>query len=162
MLDIAALPEPIPGALYLAEPQPGEPYRVLLTASGFATNVKLLGRVDTDPRTGQVSMVFEHLPQSPLQEFDLHVFGSERGLLATPSHCGTYAVESEFVPWNTALLTRTTQSLITIDSGPNGTPCPDGARPFGPSLDAGVADNTAGRPLAVQPRCSSAATANRT
>ena len=44
-----ALPAPLPGALYLAEPKPGEPYRVLLAASGFATNVKLLGTVQTDP-----------------------------------------------------------------------------------------------------------------
>ena len=145
MLDIAALPEPIPGALFLAEPKPGEPYRVLLTASGFATNVKLLGRVDTDPATGQISMVFPSLPQSPLQEFDLHLFGSERGLLATPSHCGTYFVESEFVPWNTALATRTTRSSITIDAGPNGTPCPSGARNFRPDLDAGVAEKAAGK-----------------
>jgi hypothetical protein len=144
MLDIAALPAPIPGALYLAEPKPGEPYRVLLTASGFATHVKLLGRTETDPVTGQVSVTFPHLPQAPLQEFDLHVFGSERGLLATPSHCGTYTVESEFVPWNTELQTRLATNLITIEEGPGGSPCPSGARPLSPTLEAGVADPTAG------------------
>ncbi len=143
-LDVAALPAPLTGALYLAEPKPGEPYRVLLAASGFATNVKLLGTVETDPGTGQVSVVFNDLPQSPLQEFGLHVFGSERGLLATPSHCGTYQVESEFVPWNTALAIRHTTSLITIDEGPGGTPCPIGPRPLGPTLETGVADPTAG------------------
>jgi len=144
MLDIAALPAAIPGALYLAEPKPGEPYRVLLTASGFATNVKLLGRTNTDPRTGQVTVEFADLPQSPLQEFNLHIFGSERGLFATPSHCGTYTVKTEFVPWNTSLLPRHSESTITINSGPNGTPCPIGARPFSPRLEAGVAENTAG------------------
>jgi hypothetical protein len=146
MLNVSALPAPIPGALYLAEPKPGEPYRVLLAASGFATNVKLLGRAETDPQTGQVSVVFPHLPQSPLQTFDLHIFGSERGLLATPTHCGTFTVDSEFVPWNTALLTRHATSAITIDSGPNGSPCvyPGQARPFAPVQEAGVANNTAG------------------
>ena len=69
-LDVAALPEPLPGALYLAEPKPGEPYRVLLAASGFATNVKLLGTVETDPVTGRVSLAFKSLPQAPLQEFE--------------------------------------------------------------------------------------------
>lgn len=145
LLDIAALPAPIPGALYLAEPKPGEPYRVLLTASGFATNVKLLGRVETDPATGQVTLIFDSLPQAPLQEFDLHVFGSERGVLATPSHCGVYGAESEFVPWNTALLTRFTNTTMNVDQGPNGAPCPNGARPFSPKIVAGVANNTAGR-----------------
>jgi hypothetical protein len=144
MLDVAALPAPIPGALYLAEPKPGEPYRLLLTADGFATHVKLIGTVEPDPQTGQVVVVFKDLPQSPLQEFDLHVFGSERGLLATPTHCGTYTVEGEFVPWNDALSTRITKSLITIDSGPNGSPCPLGPRPLAPQLRAGTANNTAG------------------
>lgn len=143
-LNVAALPAPLPGALYLAEPKPGEPYRVLLAASGFATNVKLLGTVQTDPATGQVSVLFKDLPQAPLQEFDLHVFGSERGLLATPSHCGTYKVESEFVPWNTALSVRHTTNLITIEHGPAGAPCPIGARPLAPGFEAGVADATAG------------------
>ena len=32
------------------EPKPGEPYRVLLTADGFATHVKLLGTVEHRPR----------------------------------------------------------------------------------------------------------------
>jgi hypothetical protein len=151
MLDVAALPAPIPGALYLAEPRPGEPYRVLLTASGFATNVKLLGRADPDPQTGQISIVFDNLPQSPLQEFDLHVFGSERGLLATPSHCGTYTMEGEFVPWNDKLSTRFTKSLITVDSGPNGMPCPIGPRPLAPQFRMGAANNTAGTssPLSI-------------
>jgi hypothetical protein len=144
MLDVAALPAPIPGAMYLAEPLPGEPYRVLLAADGFATHIKLLGRVEPDPHTGRVSIIFDHLPQSPLQVFDLHVFGSERGLLATPTHCGTYQVESEFVPWNSALATRHSTSFITIDSGPNGSPCPNGARPFKPALSAGMSNSTAG------------------
>ena len=143
-LDVAALPEPLPGALYLLEPKPGEPYRVLLAASGFATNVKLSGRLKRIRQTGQVAVVFKGLPQAPLQEFGLHIFGSERGLLATPTHCGTYHVESEFVPWNTALETRHTTNLITIDQGPNGSPCPNGARPFSPKLEAGVANATAG------------------
>jgi hypothetical protein len=144
VLDVAALPEPIPGALYLAEPKPGEPYRVLLAASGFATNVKLLGTVEPDPQTGQVEIVFKKLPQAPLQEFDLHVFGSERGLLASPTHCGTYQMKGEFVPWNDALSTRFSTNTITINSGPGGSPCPVGPRALNPGLQAGVANSTAG------------------
>ena len=36
----------------------------------------------------------------------MHFFGSERGLLATPTQCGTYPVESEFEPWDTVCPTR--------------------------------------------------------
>lgn len=143
-VDVSALPGPLPGALYLAEPKPGNPYRVLIAADGFATHVKLLGSVKPDPVTGQLKIMFVDLPQAPLQEFDIHIFGSERGLLATPTHCGTYTVESEFVPWNSELNTRFSTSFITIDAGPGGSPCPDGPRPFRPRLVAGTNNSTAG------------------
>ena len=143
-LDVAALPGPIAGSLYLAEPKPGEPYRVLLTASGYGTHVKLLGTAQTNPVNGQVSIIFKKLPQAPLQEFNLHIFGSERGIFATPPHCGTYEVKGEFIPWNQTLATRFSRSFVTVSSGPEGTPCPGPARPFAPSVRAGVANNTAG------------------
>ncbi len=143
-LDVSALPEPIPGALYIMNPLPGDPYRVLLTANGFATHVKLPGSVRADPRTGQLSLVFENLPQAPLEDFSIHVFGSERGLFATPLKCGTTQVESEFIPWNNQLATRHTTSFMSFDSGPGGSVCPPGPRPFSPTLDAGSERTTAG------------------
>ena len=47
------------------------------------------------------------------------------------------------MPWNTALAVRHTTNLITINEGPDGSPCPNGARPLAPELEAGVADPTA-------------------
>ena len=87
-IDSSALPGPVPGAIYLAEPKPGDPYRLLLAADGFGTHIKLLGSARTDPTTGQIVVAFEDLPQSPLTDFNMHFFGSERGLLATPTQCG--------------------------------------------------------------------------
>ena len=43
---------------------------------------------------------FTDLPQSPIQEVDLHFFGSERGIFATPRKCGSYPVVTKFVPWD--------------------------------------------------------------
>ncbi len=37
-----------------------------------------------DPATGRLAITFENLPQTPLTAFNMHFFGSERGLLATP------------------------------------------------------------------------------
>jgi hypothetical protein len=143
-IDSSALPGPIFGALYLAEPKPGDPYRLLLTGDGFATHVKVLASVRPDPQTGRITTVFEDLPETPVQRINLHIFGSERGLLATPERCDTYEVENEFVPWNAALTTRTATSFVTIDSGPNGSPCPGGARKFAPRLAGGSSNSTAG------------------
>jgi hypothetical protein len=144
-LDSSALPQPIPGAIYLGDPQPGNKYRIFLTADGFGTHVKLAGSVEPNPQTGQIKVSFPELPQSPFQEFNLHFFGSERGLLATPTQCGTYPVETEFVPWDENLTTRRSSSFFTVTSGPNGEPCPGAVRPFAPAVTAGTTNNTAGR-----------------
>ena len=51
-IDSSALPAPIDGFIYLGEPKPGEPYRLVLTANGFGTAVKLLGTIHADPADG--------------------------------------------------------------------------------------------------------------
>ena len=143
-IDSSALPGPIFGAIYLGEPRPGERYRIFLTADGFGVHVKLAGTAHPDPQTGQIEVSFEDLPQTPFSRFNMHFFGSERGLMATPTQCGTYAVETDFTPWNNALPVQHLTSYFTIDSGHGGRPCPGKPRPFDPKLTAGVWNNTAG------------------
>jgi hypothetical protein len=144
-IDSSALPGPIPGAIYLGEPKPGDPYRLILAADGFATHVKLAGSAKADPVTGQIVVTFEDLPQSPLTEFDMHFFGSERGLLGTPTQCGEYPVVAEFEPWNSVLPNQTSTSFFTVASGPGGSPCPNGPRQLRPEFTAGTLNPTAGR-----------------
>ncbi len=143
-LDSSALPAPIPGYIYLGDPIPGNRYRLFITANGFATHVKLAGSVTPDPRTGQLVTSFPDLPESPLTEFNMHFFGSERGLLATPTKCGTYAVHSTFKPWDSALPDQDATQFFTIDSGPGGSPCPGSARPFTPGFTAASTGSTGG------------------
>jgi hypothetical protein len=144
-INSSALPGPVPGAIYLGEPKPGDPYRLILAADGFGTHIKLAGSAKADPATGQIVVAFQNLPQSPLTDFNMHFFGSERGLLATPTECGTYPVQSEFEPWDNALTNQSSTSFFNISSGPGGSACPNGARPLSPSFTAGSANPTAGR-----------------
>ncbi len=143
-LDSTALPGPIPGFIYLGEPKPGDRYRLFLTADGFGTHVKLSGSVRPDPETGRLTISFPDLPQSPFSDFDMHFFGSERGLLATPPQCGTYQVTSTFTPWDAVLPDQTSSQPFTVDAGPNGSPCPPAPSAFRPNFRAGVSSNTAG------------------
>ena len=143
-LNSSALPGPIAGAVYIGESKPGSRYRLFLTANGYATHVKLAGSVEPDPQTGQLVASFRNLPQAPFSEFNLHFFGSERGLLATPTQCGTYAVESTFTPWDASLSTQTSSQYFKIEEGPDGGPCPTSPRPFNPSFTAAVSVATAG------------------
>jgi hypothetical protein len=143
-IDSSALPGPLPGFVYLGQPLPGNRYRIFLVADGFATHIKLAGTVTADPITGQLTINFQNLPQSPLTAFNMHFFGSERGLLATPTQCGTYPVTTTFTPWDSSIGTQTSSQFFTLDSGPDGTPCPGTARPFEPGFEAASVGNIAG------------------
>jgi hypothetical protein len=143
-IDSSALPGPLPGFVYLGQPLPGNRYRVFLAADGFATHVKLAGTITPDPQTGQLRVIFRDLPQSPLTAFNLHLFGSERGALVTPTQCGTYPVTSTFTPWDSRLSSQVSTQYFTLESGPGGAPCPNGIRPFHPRFGAVSTGNTAG------------------
>jgi hypothetical protein len=143
-IDSSALPGPLPGFVYLGEPLPGNRYRIFLVADGFATHIKLAGTVTPDPLTGQLKISFNELPQSPLTAFNLHIFGSERGLLATPTRCGTYPVTSTFTPWDSSLGPETSPQYFTLASGPYGAPCPGPSQPFHPRFQAASANHTPG------------------
>jgi hypothetical protein len=138
------LPGALPGAIYIGHPEAGNRYRLFLTFDGFGVHVKLAGSVHPDPQTGQVVTEFKNLPQFPFEDFDLHFFGSERGILATPTQCGTYPVSTVFEPWDGALPNQTSTQFFTLNSGPGGSACPNGPRPFSPRFAAASANNTAG------------------
>jgi hypothetical protein len=74
----------------------------------------------------------------------MHFFGSERGLFATPTRCGNYAVHSTFTPWAAELPSQTSTQFFKIDSGPGGASCLSSSRPFGPVFQAASTGNTAG------------------
>ncbi|MGA8746017.1 MAG: hypothetical protein WB507_09145 [Solirubrobacterales bacterium] len=143
-IESSALPGPLPGYVYLGQPQPGNRYRVILAADGFGVHVKLAGTATPDPQTGQLTVSLSDLPQSPFSDFNIHLFGSERGLLATPTQCGTYPVTSTFKPWDAFLPEQTSVQYFTLDSGPDGTPCPPQNRPFSPSFEASSLNSAPG------------------
>jgi hypothetical protein len=133
-----ALDGTLGGAIYIAEPKPGDQYRLFLVVDGFGIHGKFVGSFRPDPGTGRVTAVFESLPETPFEEFELHLFASDRGLLATPTHCRLYEVEGDYFPWNDKLPDRRSTQFLSIDAGPDGSPCPGEARPFAPRLVAGT------------------------
>ena len=82
-----ALDGPLTGSIYIGEPKPGNQYRLFLILDGFGVRAKLIGSVHPDPETGKLTASFEDLPQVPFEEFDIHLFASDRGLMATPTTC---------------------------------------------------------------------------
>ncbi len=139
-----ALPGSLPGSLYIGQPKPGNQYRLFIIVSGFGINAKLVGSVKPDPITGQVSVHFEDLPQVPFDSFDVHLFSSDRGLVATPTSCTTYLTEATFVPWNHFLPVASSSQAFGLTSGPHGLLCPGQVRPFNPTLAAGTSNSQGG------------------
>jgi hypothetical protein len=143
-IESPALPGPLPGYIYIGQPQPGNRYRLFLVADGFGLHVKLPGSALPDPATGQLTVNFAELPQFPFSAFLMHFFGAERGLMGTPDQCGTYPVNTTFTPWDSALPKQTSTQYFVLNSGPGGTPCPSATRPFAPALSAASTANAAG------------------
>jgi hypothetical protein len=139
-----ALPGPLTGAVYIGQPKPGDQYRLFLVADGFGIHAKLVGDVRPDPITGQVAAHFDDLPQVPFEDFQLHLFSSDRGLMATPTQCSIYSTTAHFFPWNTTLPDQTSTQVFSLETGPHGADCPGQVRPFEPSLGAGTSNPVGG------------------
>ncbi|HEX7058824.1 MAG TPA: hypothetical protein VF176_03145 [Solirubrobacterales bacterium] len=139
-----ALDGPLEGAIFIGEPKPGDQYRLFLIADGFGIHAKFVGSVIPDPKTGKVLFNIKDLPQVPFDQFQLHLFASDRGLMATPTLCTLYPIVARFFPWNDKLADVTSTQFFSIESGPNGTPCPGSIRPFNPRLVAGTSNPQAG------------------
>jgi hypothetical protein len=143
-LGTPALDGPLIGSIYIGEPKPGDQYRLFMILSGFGVNAKLVGSVVPNPLTGRLTARFEDLPLVPFDNYDIHLFASDRGLMATPTQCTQYDVQARFVPWNHKLANQTSERFFGLASGPGGAPCPGPIRPFKPRLVAGASNANAG------------------
>ena len=107
--------------------------------------VKLAGKVTTDPDTGQITTVFDEIPQLPVATFRLHFREGARAPLITPPTCATHTATSNFNPYSAPQKTVLRESSFEITSGPDHGPCPNGGLPpFKPGLLAGTINNRAG------------------
>jgi hypothetical protein len=139
-----ALANPLVGSVYVAQ-QGSNPFGSLLAlyivAEGEGVLIKSAGDVHLDPVTGQITTIFDNLPQQPVSEIELHLFGGPRAALVTPAGCGTYTTTSQFSPYSGTAPTEPA-SAFQIASGPNGSAC--GGQSFSPSFVAGTTNNQAG------------------
>jgi hypothetical protein len=140
----------LPGAVYLAQPYEnpfGSLLAIYLAVFDPQTGVvvKLAGRVDADPQTGQLTTTFAENPQLPFEEFRLNFFGGPRAALRTPMTCGSYSSQSILTPWSGTAPVSLAGSL-PIDQGANGGVCANAPaeEPNKPSFAAGTVNPLAG------------------
>ena len=66
----------------------GDNFRLYIVVAGSGVLVKLAGDVRLDPATGQITTVFDNLPQVPFTTFAFSFQGGPRAVLSNPTTCG--------------------------------------------------------------------------
>ncbi|HSS33401.1 MAG TPA: hypothetical protein VLL27_09000 [Solirubrobacterales bacterium] len=133
------LDETLKGDVILAK-QNDNPFNSLLAlylaVKGPGFYLKLPGKVDLDPVTGQVTSTFDNTPQLPFEHLRLQLNSGSRAPLVTPSACGTYNTHVEMTSWASSVPVQM-NSPMTISEG-----CNTGG--FNPVLKAGSQSPAAG------------------
>jgi hypothetical protein len=133
------------GSVYLATPRQN-PFESFLAAyivlEGEGLIIKLPGRIETDPQTGQITGKFLENPQTPFEDFRLHFFGGARGDLRTPAVCGGYETAATLTPYSAPESGPPAEptSKFEVSEGPAGGGCPTSAaaQPNNPTFVAGT------------------------
>jgi hypothetical protein len=108
--------------------------------------IKVPGRVDLDPQTGQITTTFDDLPQFPLSDMQLSLKGGLRAGLVNPQTCGKKTIEASFYSWQDPTTPITVDSNYEITQNSDGSACFESLseRPFAPELSGGTLNNRAG------------------
>jgi hypothetical protein len=139
------------GYVYLAAqsenpalPAPGSLFGIYIVVEDPISGVlvKLFGKVEPNPTTGQITSTFPNAPQLLFEDLKLELSNGPRASIATPRSCGNFATQALLAPWSgTAAVELNPQ--FNIASGPHGTPCAS-PQPFNPGITAGTTNNQAG------------------
>lgn len=115
------LPSPVKGHVYLARPGcggagqapcteqdalDGNLYKLYLELGGVGplgeagVNIKVEGKVQANPATGQLTAVFDENPQTPFSELRIRMNSGPRSPLDNPATCGVARTAADFMPWS--------------------------------------------------------------
>ena len=143
----------IGGNVYVGEPKSndpstGEQFRIFIHAfsTRYGVNVRLIGKVFPNLKTGQLTAVVDENPQATFSSFKLRLNGGPKGTLTTPGICGPNTTTTEMTPWSGRSDENTPTSSFTLTSDPSGGSCPKtlAERPFAPSYTAASDSTQAG------------------
>lgn len=163
------LPEgPLTGNVYVGtqksrNPESGEEFRIFVNAasSRYGVDVRLIGNVIANAKTGQLTAVFDEpakavtrggnsdnlpsgLPQVPFTTFKISIDGGPKAALSSPPTCGPNKATSQLTPWS-GNPPATPSSEFSLTKSPGGGSCPKtmAERPFSPGFSAKPKDTTA-------------------
>ena len=125
---------PLIGKVFLGQPTPTQLLRLFVDIEDAASGlkIKLPGVSTPDPATGQLTTVFDNLPQVPFTSFALAFRGGAKAILSNPQDCGTHTATAQLSPWSGNAAATPSDSFSISDDGA-GAPCP-AKRPFAPAV----------------------------
>ncbi len=121
------------GDIYLGEsaagPITGPPYTlyVAVESKKYGVGMRLQGKIEPDPTTGQLTTTFEETPQTPFSALRLAFKGGPFAPLANPLSCGPASASASLTPWSSTsenpLTSNLTSTPFTVDSNNAGGAC---------------------------------------
>jgi hypothetical protein len=141
-IDTPLVDHPLDGGIYLAK-QADNPFGSLLALylaiddAQTGVVIKLAGKLAADPVSGQVTATFEDTPQLPFETMHLRFKSGSRGVMTTPSTCGTYTTHAVLTPWSSPVPVEVDAAMQVTDG------CADGSG-FSPAMNAGTTSTEAG------------------
>jgi hypothetical protein len=120
------------GKVFLGQPTPTQLLRLFVDIEQSGVKIKLPGTVTPDPSNGQLTTVFDNLPQVPFTSFALSFRGGPTAILSNPQDCGSHTATADLTPWSGGP-DGTPQDSFSISNDGAGAPCPAKA-PFSPTI----------------------------
>jgi hypothetical protein len=150
-IETPVLGEKINGAVYVATPYENPSGSLLALyivakAPDRGVIVKVAGRVELNPVTGQLVTTFENTPQQPFSRFTLRFRPGATAPLVSPPACGSYSAQAALTPWSAPGEPQLVSSPpFEVTQGVREGPCPTGGvPPFHPQIISGTQNNDAG------------------
>jgi hypothetical protein len=159
-LSTPILPKALKGSMYLAK-QEANPfgsliglYLTLHDEEGRGILVKVPGKVDLNPETGQIVASFDELPEFPFEDLTLKFRSGPRAPLTNPPTCGTHTIGVTLTTYAQPDNPVDVSNTYQVTEGPGGGACQNVAsqRPFDPQFLGGTTNPLAGAfsPLSVR------------
>jgi hypothetical protein len=129
-----------PGKAYFGSQTPTDRLRLFLDVPLYGAHIKVSAHVHPSYTTGQVTTVFDELPQIAFTDFRLIFHGGPRSALVSPTECGTHTATATTTPWSGTAPQPSSGSFGVSWDG-RGAPC---QRIFQPSMATSVSTTQAG------------------
>lgn len=120
---------PFVGTAYFGTGNSTDTLRLFLDVPLFGAHIKVVGGVRPDSTTGQVTTVFDDLPQVAFTDFLVDFNGPPLSVFTTPRTCGTNTGSATNLPYSGGPASTPTASFDTSYDG-NGAPCVTSFKPY--------------------------------